>query len=229
MSTDKPLLLENVQELAEHITHKIEKLLTGKYTNTFRIAHGVIRQELESWLAEREAALQKAMDIRAAIKAWREKQGGPWLETDPIELFTLLNEIENDGFEMAHELRACGHSRGDYRDANYIPGKPETYTGSERCVGCEREAELSGIIKGLQDVAAGRFKSLKQIKSEMEREAVWKEVVEAGQAMRSAIETECGCEDPDGCEKRWDAALSKLQGATDDALANLKAAKEATK
>jgi hypothetical protein len=80
------------------------------------------------------------------VKLWREKTGGPWLDTDPIEDFKLLNEIENEGFEQAHELMLCGHARGDYRDAGYVRGKPETYTGSEKCIGCEREAKLAAAL-----------------------------------------------------------------------------------
>ena len=91
--------------------------------------------------------------VKAVVAAWREKRGGPWLDTDPIEDFKLLNEIENEGFEEAHDLCACGHSRGDFRDAGYIRGKPETYAGSEKCVGCEREkaAEEAGYNARFDD------------------------------------------------------------------------------
>jgi hypothetical protein len=36
------------EELAEHITGKIQSLLTDKYTNSFLIACGIIRQELDA-------------------------------------------------------------------------------------------------------------------------------------------------------------------------------------
>lgn len=124
--------------------------LAAKIVNTLNYWHG------NNWDAKgymRESLMQVALaaprpeastrEFIELISAWRSKHGGPWLETDPVELFSLLNEIENDGFEMAHELRHCGHSRGDYRDAGYVRGKPETYTGSEKCIGCEREAALA--------------------------------------------------------------------------------------
>jgi hypothetical protein len=88
------------------------------------------------------------------VKKWYSCFGGPWDESD-VEDFKLLNEVYNDGFEAAHELRTCGHSRGDYRDSHYVIGKPETYTGKESCIGCaavaqavaeEREAIMQYIL-----------------------------------------------------------------------------------
>jgi len=61
---------------------------------------------------------------------------------EDIAFIKEASEIYNDGFEAAHALRYCGHSVGDFRDAGYVPGKPETYTASEKCIGCEREAGL---------------------------------------------------------------------------------------
>jgi hypothetical protein len=75
------------------------------------------------------------------IAEWRTLEGGPWDEMD-VPDFKLLNEVWNDGFEAAHTLRACGHSVGDFRDPNYVIGKPETYTGKEKCVGCEHDAKI---------------------------------------------------------------------------------------
>lgn len=46
------------------------------------------------------------------------------------------------GFEAAHELMECGHSRGDLRDPNYQPGMLITNC---RCVGCEKLAEVRGL------------------------------------------------------------------------------------
>lgn len=65
-----------------------------------------------------------------------------------IEFVEEAGEVYNYGFERAHELRACGHSVGDYRDPNYVIGKPETYTASEACIGCEREAKLLATVSG---------------------------------------------------------------------------------
>lgn len=39
------------------------------------------------------------------------------------------------GFEAAHELMPCGHSRGDLRNPNYVLGSNEAMQWS--CVGCE--------------------------------------------------------------------------------------------
>jgi len=51
-----------------------------------------------------------------------------------------LREEWTKGFELAHELQKCGHSRGDCRDPNYIPG---TSTECDsKCIGCERENRL---------------------------------------------------------------------------------------
>ncbi len=52
---------------------------------------------------------------------------------DPIYMEAL--RIENIGFEAAHELMSCGHSRGDFRDSQY--GTPE-YAGNEKCIGCQK-------------------------------------------------------------------------------------------
>ena len=52
---------------------------------------------------------------------------------DPIYMEAM--RIEGMGFEEAHELRPCGHSRGDYRDPKY--GTSE-YAGDERCVACDQ-------------------------------------------------------------------------------------------
>jgi hypothetical protein len=49
-----------------------------------------------------------------------------------------------------------------------------------------------------------------------EREAVWKEVVEAGQAMRRYGEDEFNSTAAWDTCREWDAALSKLQGATNE-------------
>ncbi len=88
--------------------------------------------------------------LRKRVTQWREKYGGPWLDTDPIEDFKLLNEIQNEGFEEAHDLMPCGHSRGDYRDADYVRGKPETYTASEKCVGCASNKRLLEPFRKLE-------------------------------------------------------------------------------
>ena len=106
-------------------------------------AEDIIERHMRPYVAGR---------VKAVVATWREKRGGPWLDTDPTEDFKLLNEIENEGFEQAHDLQACGHSRGDFRDAGYIRGKPETYTGSEKCVGCEREkAAAEAVISQVRD------------------------------------------------------------------------------
>lgn len=96
-----------------------------------------IRVAERAYAAGAASGAQPFIDV---VNAWHRKYGGLWLESDPIELFCLLNEIHNDGFEEAHALRPCGHSRGDYRDPSYIPGKPETYTASEECIGCKLAA-----------------------------------------------------------------------------------------
>lgn len=45
-------------ELADHLTSKIDRMLSGKYTNTFRIVHGIIEQELAPWIAKRDAQVE---------------------------------------------------------------------------------------------------------------------------------------------------------------------------
>jgi hypothetical protein len=154
MTTDKPLLLECPLVQQWRTFADLSRVAAAPYAaHTEELAifkseaarADICADELESWLTSREAVL----DVYAVIKSWREKRGGPWLESDPIEAFQLLNEIENEGFELAHELRPCGHSRGDYRDAGYIPGKSETYTASEQCVGCEREAVWKEVVEAL--------------------------------------------------------------------------------
>lgn len=55
-----------------------------------------------------------------------------------IDFLMQANELYNAGFEDAHELRPCGHSRGDFRDPLY--GTPE-YKGNERCVACDQIAK----------------------------------------------------------------------------------------
>ncbi len=115
----------------------------------------LIRQRISSdFLAAVERIRGQA--VAEVVASWRQKYGGPWITTDPIEAFKLLNEIYNEGFEEAHDLRVCGHSRGDYRDLGYISGKPETYTASEECVGCQQEerkckaAYDSGFVAGVE-------------------------------------------------------------------------------
>jgi len=60
--------------------------------------------------------------------------------------------LENVGFEAAHELCACGHSRGDYRDPQY---GTDAYAGNEKCVGCETnfQARAEGRKTGLKEAA----------------------------------------------------------------------------
>lgn len=43
------------------------------------------------------------------------------------------------------------------------------------------------------------------------RESGLLRLLEAGQAMRGVIEMECSGEDPDGCDKQWDAALAAMK------------------
>lgn len=123
-----PGLCIGTWNVCEDCWHKMQDYLTAR---GFTILQG---EEPSSQFAE-ERQLEA---FAGRIAKWRERTGGPWAPEDAPD-FTLLNEIHNDGFEEAHALRPCGHSRGDYRDAGYIPGKAGTYTGSEKCVGCERE------------------------------------------------------------------------------------------
>lgn len=51
------------------------------------------------------------------------------------------------GFEAAHELNPCGHSRGDDRDAFFVRGK---ILCDCHCVGCEREDALNARIRQLE-------------------------------------------------------------------------------
>jgi hypothetical protein len=48
------VLQEQLDELAEHIACKIQRLLSDKYTNTFLIVHGIIRQELRAALSSKQ-------------------------------------------------------------------------------------------------------------------------------------------------------------------------------
>lgn len=47
--------------------------------------------------------------------------------------------ISRAGFEYAHELRACGHSIGDWRDADWDPSKSWDECEMSTCIGCEKE------------------------------------------------------------------------------------------
>ena len=55
-----------------------------------------------------------------------------------------LREEWIKGFELAHELHPCGHSRGDCRDPNYKPG--DEFCESQ-CIGCQREAKLKASLE----------------------------------------------------------------------------------
>lgn len=50
-----------------------------------------------------------------------------------------------EGFELAHELQPCGHSRGDCRDPKYVPGVSTECEST--CIGCEREERILEALK----------------------------------------------------------------------------------
>lgn len=118
----------SVQELASEILYHVTK------------CEGPTEEDFIAWLAQRLEAYTRERVEAAMLERLRwtwEHDGEPW--PYEFEVLKLLAELCNRDFERAHALRHCGHSVGDYRDAGYIPGKPETYTANESCVGCERE------------------------------------------------------------------------------------------
>jgi hypothetical protein len=159
---------EAVERLAEKLTKQVMDFPSKLQEWREIIFEEPRRDKVKEWFAKELSASLAAETVymsdsgqtcgdaerlaaQRVIARWKAAKGGPWEEAD-ARVFDLLNGIENDGFEQAHDLRPCGHSCGDYRDAGYIRGRHETYTGSERCVGCEREsaslaAERASVIE----------------------------------------------------------------------------------
>ena len=100
------------------------------------------------WSGERGAGINPGSeDVTISFK-----HGTPSGKPDADEIDfrnPKITEAWTAGFELAHELQKCGHSRGDCRDDKYIPGVSETC--ESRCIGCEREKKLK------EEFAAGTF------------------------------------------------------------------------
>jgi hypothetical protein len=103
-------------------------------------------------------------ELRKVIGEWR-KHYEQTIHDCADQLESLLPELEreilikwNEGFELAHELRTCGHSRGDLRDDKYVPGVSETCESV--CVGCQREADAVRA-REMELLAARRVQTVK--------------------------------------------------------------------
>lgn len=57
----------------------------------------------------------------------------------------IREEAWMTGFELAHELQKCGHSRGDCRDPDY---KPTDETCNSRCIGCDMQQKACDTATG---------------------------------------------------------------------------------
>jgi len=85
-----------------------------------------------------EELARQALDFFHITESVPETEVADAARISPIHAAVLRAALK--GWEDAHALRECGHSRGDLRDPNYVPGRPETYTASEKCCGCESVA-----------------------------------------------------------------------------------------
>jgi hypothetical protein len=86
-------------------------------------------------LALDEAVAKQRQQIVTQLHLYSSRLEG---NTDD-QIYQEALKIYNAGFELAHELQKCGHSRGDCRDPNYIPGV--SVESECKCIGCQREAE----------------------------------------------------------------------------------------
>jgi hypothetical protein len=126
-----------------------ENKLHGLHPNqsrALRIIAACAPAEIIDSAGVRELTAQHRNGQESLLEFVRRIAGRPQLDAKG-QIYQVGAACWDDGFEAAHELRPCGHSRGDYRDAGYVPGQPKTYTASERCVGCERVRELTEALE----------------------------------------------------------------------------------
>ena len=80
-----PPASERVRELAEHITYKIQRMLSEKYTNSLKIVNGIIAQELESALSKPPVGAAGLLDMANAIPHAQNCSSRDGLEIPPLQ------------------------------------------------------------------------------------------------------------------------------------------------